>query len=181
MPTTYTFRTRVLPSNPYTYNNGYDNYNSSDSGDDNSSNYLILIFLLIVLILVAVFVGGIYKTSFETFEDGSSASTSVSVSASASSKNYTLYYFKMKNCGWCVKFSNGAWADLKNQMSSDKSSYPFTLKEVDINDNPDLAQKYKVTSTPTLIFVDNNDPSKYTIFEGNRNDPKEIATFANKL
>lgn len=173
MPTTYTFRTRVLSSNPY--NNSYNSNYNNDSGDDNSSNYLILIFLLIVLTLVAVFVGGIYKTTFETFEDGTSKPTS------KPTKNYTLYYFKMKNCGWCVKFSNGAWADLKEKVSSDKSSFPFVLEEVDINERSDLAQKYKVTSTPTLIFVDNNNSSKYTVFEGNRNDIDEIATFANKL
>lgn len=175
MPTTYTFRTRVLSSNPY--NSSYDNYNSSDSGDDNSSNYLILIFLLIVLILVAVFVGGIYKTTFETFEDGTPKPTSTPGPA----KNYTLYYFKMEKCGWCVKFSNGAWKDLKEKVSSNKSKFPFVLEEVDINERTDLAQKYKVSSTPTLIFVDNNDSSKYTIFEGNRNNIDEIATFANKL
>lgn len=183
MPTTYSLRTRILSSkNPFNnlYDSSYNNSSSlssyNDSSNSNSSNYWILITLLIILTLVAIFVGGIYKTGYyENFED----------SSKTPERNYTLYYFFMDACKWCDDFSNGAWKKLEDDMKQNSKDYYFNIKKVNINNSDDkdgirLARKYNVNSTPTLILVDNSNEDNYDIFDKDRNIIEDLKAFGNK-
>ena len=178
MPT-YTLRTRILGTNPYKniYDNNYDN---SGSGDGNN-NYWILIFLLIVLTLVAIFVGSIYNTQgyyHEGFEDGSN-------------KGKTLVFFGMEGCRWCNEFKEGAWKNLEDDMRQHPEKYSFKIQYVDIGNSTDhfddlkgmngieLGQKYKVSSAPTLILIDNNNLENFQNYEKDRNNIEELKKFAN--
>lgn len=173
MPNTYTLKTRILSSNSNPYksiysNNNYDSYDN----DNSSSNYWILIFLLIVLTLIAIFVGSIYKTNnyFEGFQNGDE-------------KKKTLYFFYMENCGWCHKFRDGAWSELKDDMNRNSDKYSFKIGDLDINNDEKgqrYAKKYNIRSTPTLILIDDTNEDIYEEFKGNRDDISEIQKFGNK-
>jgi thioredoxin-related protein len=168
MPT-YTFRTRIL-SDPY--KNIYDTYDNSNG----NNSYWILIFLLIVLTLVAIFVGSIYNTQgyyHEGFEDGG---------ASPIRNSKTLYFFGMENCRWCQEFKSGAWKDLQEDMKKNPDKYLFKIKYADIavGEGTELAQKYKITSAPTLVIVDDNNDAIFKKFNNDINNIDEIAKFGNK-
>lgn len=61
--------------------------------------------------------------------------------------------FDQKSCSWCEVFKRNT---LENQEVIDNLNSKFITVIVDINKNPEVASKYSVYGTPTIIFLDNN-------------------------
>lgn len=61
--------------------------------------------------------------------------------------------FNQKSCSWCEVFKRNT---LENQEVIDNLNSKFITVIVDINKNPEVASKYSVYGTPTIIFLDSN-------------------------
>lgn len=61
--------------------------------------------------------------------------------------------FDQKSCSWCEVFKRNT---LENQEVIDNLNSKFITVIVDINKNPEVASKYSVYGTPTIIFLDSN-------------------------
>ena len=64
-----------------------------------------------------------------------------------------IYYFTAKFCGPCRK--------IKPIVESMVTEFPIRI--VDIEEEPELAQKYVVTSVPRFVFEENDEISKQII------------------
>jgi len=139
----------------------------SKSSSSSASSFFIILFLVIVLIITALFASGFYK-QFEGF---------------ASGKAYTLQYYYMPSCGYCDEFENKSWKPLESEIFKYPDKYNFSLVKYDITDDAEGHRKsniYGVRGTPTILLVENS-TGNYAVFNGNRNDYKELIKFTDPL
>ena len=61
--------------------------------------------------------------------------------------------FDQKSCSWCEAFKKNT---LENPDVIDNLNSKFITVIVDINKNPEVASKYSVYGTPTIIFLDSD-------------------------
>lgn len=63
----------------------------------------------------------------------------------------------------CIKFSAEWCIPCQNlripfeEISKDENFKKFSFEEVDIEDKPDIARKFKVKSIPTILILDDNE------------------------
>lgn len=76
-----------------------------------------------------------------------------SVAESAKS-DYFIVYFGAEWCGSCQKMKR-SWTDrkVKNLVKQYRNSKVY---KIDVDERPDYAVKYRVTSIPTVILMDKN-------------------------
>ncbi len=60
-----------------------------------------------------------------------------------------LAYFHAEWCGWCKRLKEEVYPD---PAVSDKMA-GFTLLQVDIDQQPELAQRFEITGVPTTLFL----------------------------
>ncbi len=111
----------------------------------------ILLVMVVVLSLMSV----------NTISAGNSLENSLNSSdnyeqslenAKAGNKSIVLV-FDQKSCSWCEVFKRNT---LENQDIIYQLNSKFITVIVDINKNPEVASKYSVYGTPTIIFLDSN-------------------------
>jgi thioredoxin-like negative regulator of GroEL len=64
-----------------------------------------------------------------------------------------IVYFMMPNCPHCQKF-NPTWELLKNRFSGVFKNIKF--EKVDIDETPEVAERYNIKSFPTIVYMKNN-------------------------
>ena len=67
--------------------------------------------------------------------------------------NGKVVYFMMPNCPHCQKF-NPTWELLKNRFTGIFKGLKF--EKVDIEETPEVAERYKIRSFPTIVYMKNN-------------------------
>jgi len=137
--------------------------------EKSSINFWLFGFLLIILILIAVVIGGLYRSN-RNYERFSNQQT----------KTYTLQYYYMTNCGYCDKFKP-EWNKITDAVSKNPNDYKFDVIDYEITSDTtgiNMAKKYNVTGTPTILLVNNNNPDKFVTFNDERTFDK-IINFAN--
>ena len=126
----------------------------SSSSSKSSSNVMwIIIGLLVVAIILIVFVGN--RKFFESFANGGVP---------------VLQYFYMDTCHHCNNFTRDTWNDFEIEVKSNPSQYKCNVAKYDLNDKGQgkvLAEKYGITSAPTLILV-MPDGTTWTEYKGDR-------------
>ena len=81
--------------------------------------------------------------------------------ASSSSSSALVLFFSASWCKSCEKLAS----DLSNYTDPSGSSSVLkkaTFKKIDVDDCPDLSEKYNVTSLPTLLVIDKSDGRGYS-------------------
>jgi thioredoxin-related protein len=138
--------------------------NSRSSSSSSSNVMWIIIGLLVVAIILIVFVGN--RKFFENFTNGGMP---------------VLQYFYMDTCYHCKNFTRDIWNDFESEVKKNPSQYKFNLVKYDLNDKAqgtELAEKYSITSAPTLILV-MSDGTTWTEYKGDRTKEK-IISFINE-
>lgn len=143
--------------------------NSRYNGEESSSGLWIISIVLIILIIIAIFAGTYYRRyeGFENQED--------------TSKQYTLQYYYMPNCGHCKVFDTKIWSILNDKVSSDPSKYKFNMIKYDITDNSvgtAKATEYAINSTPTIMLYNTKTKEKKE-YTDDRTE-KDLLNFINK-
>lgn len=73
--------------------------------------------------------------------------------ASESENRTLMIVFDQDGCVYCDIFKSEVLSDLDVQKVLNDN---FTVLLVDVNRNPDIASKYLVYGTPSIVFVDSN-------------------------
>ncbi len=102
------------------------------NGKDNTRLFIIL-GVLTFAIIVGVLVGSSYREKF----------------TGESTNQIGLLYFYMESCPHCNDFNN-IWKDLSNKYSDIIKFYKIDLNGIDRETNKSNAEKYGVTSAPTI-------------------------------
>lgn len=100
--------------------------------------YKILILLLVVVIIIGI--NKIYKKDNFT----------------VSRLNKELVFFSMEGCGYCEKFKP-TWELLLNNYGDNDF---IELKEVVLDKNQELVDRYNVKSFPTILYLKNGNKEK---------------------
>ncbi len=125
-------------------------------GGNNKTNMNILFVILIILLIVGLIIlYNQYKYKFEKF----------------SNKQITIQYYYMDGCCHCDDFSE-TWTEFTSKIDSTK----FKTEKLNLKDVKD--NKYKVTGTPTIIFIKEDDT--YEEFNMSRT-LNNLVEFANKI
>ena len=123
---------------------------------------------ILILLTILFFIGSIivlYNSSiFEGF--------------SASNNKFTVEYYYMDNCGYCITF-NPEWDIFvsKNNSSSNYDTISYNIADSSIGTS--RATKFNINATPTIIITDKND-IKIATFNNDR-DAKTLIKFADKI
>ncbi len=113
------------------------------------------IFIVAVISLLAL-TSAVYSFDFDdTLIQGLNVTTDVDGAFNASqSENKTLaIIFDQDSCVYCDMLKDNV---LSNSDVQKELNENFIVLLVDINKNPDIAQKYDVFGTPTIQFLDSN-------------------------
>lgn len=113
------------------------------------------IFIVAVISLLAL-TSAVYSFDFDdTLIQGLNVTTDVDGAFNASqSENKTLaIIFDQDSCVYCDMLKDNV---LSNSDVQKELNENFIVLLVDINKNPDIAQKYEVFGTPTIQFLDSN-------------------------
>lgn len=113
------------------------------------------IFILIILSLLTL-TSAVYSVDFDDTQiPGLNVTTDIDGAFNVSqSENKTLaIIFDQDSCVYCDILKNDVLSDQEVQKELNEN---FIVLLVDINKNPDIAQKYKVYGTPTIQFLDSN-------------------------
>ena len=128
---------------------------SSSRSSSSSSNVMwIIIGLLVVAIILIVFVGN--RKFFESFANGDGMPV--------------LQYFYMDTCYHCNNFTRDIWNDFEIEVKNNPSQYKCNVAKYDLHDKGQgkvLAEKYGITSAPTLILL-MPDGTTWTEYKGDR-------------
>jgi thioredoxin-related protein len=141
--------------------------NSSPEESSSSSGFWVLVILLIILIIGAI-VSGTYYKKYENFTDAS--------------KNYTLQYYCMTQCGYCRDFETNVWSGYSDKVNNNPDKYYFDTIKYDIMDNgtgKELGDKYNITSTPTILLYNKN-TKMVSNYSGDRTEAS-LTKFANDV
>tara|TARA_B100000424_G_scaffold83355_1_gene62404 strand:+ start:1558 stop:2031 length:474 start_codon:yes stop_codon:yes gene_type:complete len=66
-------------------------------------------------------------------------------------KSATIYMFKTEWCPYCKK-AQPEWDAVKNSIGKEVNNIELKFMEIDCDDNPSMAEQYKVDSYPTIIL-----------------------------
>lgn len=113
------------------------------------------IFILTILSLLTL-TSAVYSVDFDDTQiPGLNVTTDIDGAFNVSqSDNKTLaIIFDQDSCVYCDILKNDVLSDQEVQKELNEN---FIVLLVDINKNPDIAQKYKVYGTPTIQFLDSN-------------------------
>jgi thiol-disulfide isomerase/thioredoxin len=137
----------------------------------NKTLYLLLVATVIVvaLWLIIKYWGGSKSKTLEKFDDEGQSKPQVIL-------------FHAKWCKYCVEYLSETLPESgKNVFDtvSDTLGDHVTFTKADVDEAQDLAEKYNVSSFPSIIGVSSNGVA--SPFQGNRNDVNELTTFANNL
>jgi len=157
MPTSYKSR--------YSSNSRLSSKSSPE--ESSSSGFWILVILLIILIIGAIMSGTFYK-KYENFTNAS--------------KNYTLQYYCMTNCGYCRDFETNVWTGYSEKVNNNPSNYYFDTIKYDIMEagiGKELGDKYNITSTPTILLY-NKTSKMVSNYSGDRTEAS-LTKFANEV
>ncbi len=115
--------------------------------------FLKIILLVMAIVLSLIFVNTIFADN--SLENSLNISDNYEQSlenAKVENKSIVLI-FNQKSCSWCEVFKRNT---LENHDVIDRLNSKFITVVVDINKNPEVASKYSVYGTPTIIFLDSN-------------------------
>lgn len=120
-----------------------------------TQNNVLVVIGILVLIALAIF--GFYKyTQKPKYIDNKEFDTDDN---SPDAKAIDVYYFYVDWCPHCKK-SRPAWNELKSAMPS-VNGRPIHYHEVNCDENPQEADKFDVTSYPTIKMVNNKQVVEY--------------------
>ncbi|MBQ7928015.1 MAG: thioredoxin fold domain-containing protein [Methanobrevibacter sp.] len=113
------------------------------------------IFIVAVISLLAL-TSAVYSLDFDDTQiQGLNVTTDIDGAFNASqSENKTLaIIFDQDSCVYCDILKENVLSDVNVQNELNEN---FIVLLVDINKNPEIAQKYNVYGTPTIQFLDSN-------------------------
>lgn len=114
--------------------------------------YIFILTILIILTLTSA----VYSVDFDDTQiPGLNVTTDIDGAFNVSqSENKTLaIIFDQDSCVYCDILKEDVLSDEEVQKELNEN---FIVLLVDINKNPDIAQKYNVYGTPTIQFLDSN-------------------------
>ena len=115
----------------------------------------IYIFILTILSILTL-TSAVYSVDFDDTQiPGLNVTTDIDGAINVSqSENKTLaIIFDQDSCVYCDILKEDVLSDEEVQKELNEN---FIVLLVDINKNPDIAQKYNVYGTPTIQFLDSN-------------------------
>lgn len=120
------------------------------------SSLYVIIFIIVVIIAVAMWFAineDSKKTDSEFNIIDTAGSLSEALQKAKTSDKKVFAVFESDTCVYCQQLRQNTLND--NQvMEKLNESYVVTI--VNINDNPEIANKYNVYSTPTMLILDSN-------------------------
>ena len=112
--------------------------------------------LILALVCVMTLTSAVYSLDFDDTQiQGLNVTTDVDGAFNVShSQNKNLaIIFDQDSCVYCDMLKDDVLSDKDIQKELNEN---FIVLLVDINKNPDIAQKYNVFGTPTIQFLDSN-------------------------
>jgi hypothetical protein len=86
----------------------------------------------------------------------------------ADSKRWKLVYVHMEGCGYCVQFSNGAWAEIKGSRQPELNKMGVVVVDYDREDPAFVATGIRAQAFPTIVMYDENTRSEVARYSGAR-------------
>ena len=102
-----------------------------------------LVFTLFIAVLLLIYYGNIYLSRFKLIGQNDPSNTD----DTASAKGWQLYYFYSPNCGACKTIT---------PIIEKHSEQHKQVSAIDISTDLEMAHKFNVRATPTVVFVENN-------------------------
>ena len=106
---------------------------------------------MMVLILAILSVG--VSASFASNSIANTTDLSAAINQAHTENKNVMILFDQKDCKYCDMFKNDV---LSNGEVISELNKKCVLVIVDINSQPDVAGKFKVFGTPTVVFLDSN-------------------------
>ena len=123
---------------------------------------VIIIFLAVAGYLYNKYVTPMVDTKFVQNDEYPTQTVNEGESASGGDKSVDLYIFTVQ---WCPHSKNAMpiWNELKEEYggSNTFNGYKINFVEIDGEENPDLADKYKVEGYPTIKLLKGNQVIEY--------------------
>ena len=123
---------------------------------------VIIIFLAIACYLYNKYVTPMIDTKFVQNNEYHTQSVNEEDSDSTRDKSVDLYIFTVQ---WCPHSKNAMpiWNELKEEYGGSNAfnGYKINFVEIDGEENPDLADKYKVEGYPTIKLLKGNQVIEY--------------------
>ena len=107
------------------------------------------LFALLVLAVLAISISaGFAANSINNTTDLSSA-----INQARSENKSVMIFFDQENCYYCDEFKDNV---LSNGDVISELNRNYVLVVIDVNKHPEIASKFKVFGTPTVVFLDSN-------------------------
>ena len=123
---------------------------------------------LLTILVILCLLGGIILLYHSSIIEG----------FSASSNKFTVEYYYMDNCGYCITF-NPEWDIFVSNTKSSNYYNTISYNIADSSTGTSRATKFNIDATPTIIITDKND-IKIATFSNDRNS-KTLIKFADKI
>lgn len=111
--------------------------------------------IFLIVLIAAVSISAVSSIDGNQIVDGlNSTSNMTQALDECKVQNKTLcIYFEQDSCYYCDLFKSDVLSnrDVQNELNG-----RFVFTNIDINKNPQLADKFKVVGTPTVVFLDSN-------------------------
>lgn len=111
--------------------------------------------IFLIVLIAAVSISAVSSIDANQIVDGlNSTSNMTQALDECKVQNKTLcIYFEQDSCYYCDLFKSDV---LSNKDVQKELNDRFVFTNIDINKNPQLADKFKVVGTPTVVFLDSN-------------------------
>ncbi len=115
---------------------------------------IIGIILIAIIAVFAVFSQGNHNTT-QTEYTGIKWHTDVNsaIEEAKETNKPIIVDFSAKWCSYCKKLDETTFSDSRVQ---EKLSKNYVVVKIDVDENPDVASKYKIYGYPTLVFLNPN-------------------------
>ncbi|WP_299526597.1 thioredoxin family protein [uncultured Methanobrevibacter sp.] len=114
-----------------------------------------IIFIIIVIIVVSAWFSlndnkvESQKVEFNIIDTAGNLSEAIEIAKSKDKKVFAV--FESDTCTYCNQLRQNT---LNNNQVMEKLNESYVVTVIDINKNPEIASKYDVYSTPTMVILD---------------------------
>ena len=107
------------------------------------------LFALLILAVLALTI----SASFAGDSINNTTDLSGAINQARTENKSVMIFFDQENCYYCDMFKNDV---LSNGDVISELNNNYILVVIDVNKHPEIASKFKVFGTPTVVFLDSN-------------------------
>lgn len=135
-----------------------NNFNSYVNDINSKPETLILPIFFIILFSIISYI--IFSKVIKEFINKKFVLNKEFVNKNMNNDNPTIIYFYTEWCPYCKK-SRPEWNSFKQLVELQSFKETLTLKEVDCDKNPEIADNYKIEGYPTIKLIYNGEVYDY--------------------